>query len=655
MVTVKKYSRQIGPLARLTCAVLATSVAGCALKRDEYDVPAVPLPEIYLNQGVTPGTDSPASTDPAAAPAAPATPAVATAAPVNPDPTAPAVDEQTPLTPLTEVLPEWWRLFRSSELDVLVDRALRRNHDLQMSTLRVAQAQARFKQSAADELPTLTAPITAAVDAPPNGLGSVDKNGEVTSERSFRLGLRTDWRVDLWGERAAAADAARQALWQATYDRDNVRRLVVGQVVSTYFQYLSLNDRYRVAQETEASQTDMLGSVEERYNEGEATGIEMQQQRAAVRSSRATLPTLDLQRAETRHRLAILVGLTPSEIVLSDAGLESVTTPGVVPGVPSSLLLRRPDVRSAEAALIAADANIDEARARLLPSLDLSAGGGFGANRMEELFKPYTMMWNGLASLTATIFDYGRRQRQVDFARARHQELVEGYIRTIYQAVRDVEDSLAGVRFNALRLKAQTEALEASKAAWDFSRESYRVGATDYQTMLDTERTFRSDQDAFHRDRLDRVLSTVSLFLALGGGTGDDLPIPGDGKRPPLPDTKNSGVVLAAAPAAQEIKAIDWAEDASPHGWSVTLSAVFDRTGVDAAWRDLKAQLGGDADGLIAFPQQIGRVVGEKDGEVKDRLTWYRLRLSGLTTEGAAKALCDRLSKDGRSCTVSDE
>ena len=103
--------------------------------------------------------------------------------------------------------------------------------------------------------------------------------------------------------------------------------------------------------------------------------------------------------------------------------------------------------------------------------------------------------------------------------------------------------------------------------------------------------------------------SLTGVFLALGGGTGDDLPIPGDGKRPPLPDTKNSGVVLAAAPAAQETKAIDWAEDASPHGWSVTLSAVFDRTGVDAAWRDLKAQLGGDADGLIAFPQQIGRVV----------------------------------------------
>lgn len=426
-------------------------------------------------------------------------------------------------------------------------------------------------------------------------------------------------------------------------------------MVTAYFQYLSLNDRYRVAQETETSQTDMLGSVEQRYTEGEATGIEMQQQRAAVRSSRATLPTLDLQRAETRHRLAVLVGMTPSELTLSDSGLDSVTVPGVVPGVPSSLLLRRPDVRSAESALLLADANIDEARARILPSLDLSAGAGTGANRISELFQPYSLMWNGLASLTATIFDYGKRQRQIDYARARHQELVESYVRAIYQAVRDVEDALAGVHFNALRLKAQTEALEASKAAWDFSRESYRVGATDYQTMLDTERTFRSDQDSFHRDRLDRVQSTVSLFLSLGGGTGDDLPLPGSGKRPPLPDTKQSGVVLASAPAAQETKAINWTEDASPRGWSVTLAAVFDRAGVDAAWRDLKAQLGNAADGLTAYPQQLGQVVGEKDGTLKDRMTWFRLRVSGLTTEDAAKALCGQLGKDGRACTVSEE
>ncbi|GAB3129405.1 efflux transporter outer membrane subunit [Novispirillum itersonii] len=654
-MTAKTFSRQIGPLARLTCAVLATSVAGCALKRDNYDVPPVPLPETFLNQGLnqgpTAGSDGTAGATDAAAAAGTAD----KASPVNPDPTTPPVTAETPQTPLAEVLPQWWRLFGSSELDVLIDRALRRNHDLQMSTLRVEQAQARFKQAAADELPTLTAPVSAAVDAPPNGLGSVSKGGDVVSERSFRLGLRTDWRVDLWGERAAAADAARQALWQATYDRDNVRRLVVGQVVTAYFQYLSLNDRYRVAQETETSQTDMLGSVEQRYTEGEATGIEMQQQRAAVRSSRATLPTLDLQRAETRHRLAVLVGMTPSELTLSDSGLDSVTVPGVVPGVPSSLLLRRPDVRSAESALLLADANIDEARARILPSLDLSAGAGTGANRISELFQPYSLMWNGLASLTATIFDYGKRQRQIDYARARHQELVESYVRAIYQAVRDVEDALAGVHFNALRLKAQTEALEASKAAWDFSRESYRVGATDYQTMLDTERTFRSDQDSFHRDRLDRVQSTVSLFLSLGGGTGDDLPLPGSGKRPPLPDTKQSGVVLASAPAAQETKAINWTEDASPRGWSVTLAAVFDRAGVDAAWRDLKAQLGNAADGLTAYPQQLGQVVGEKDGTLKDRMTWFRLRVSGLTTEDAAKTLCGQLGKDGRACTVSEE
>lgn len=635
IVTPPRYR----PLTRLACAILATSVAGCALKRDDYDVPSVDLPTSYLNKAAAAASGS---LDPAAG-----------TLPANPDPTAPAPTAETPQTPLAEVLPQWWRLFGSSELDHLIDRALRRNHDLQMATLRVAQERSRFGQAAADELPTVTAPLSASIDAPPNGLGTVAKGGEVVSERSYRLGLRADWRVDLWGERSAAAESARQRLWQSTFQRDNIQRAVISEVVSTYLQYLSLNDRYRVAQETASSQTVMLSSVEERYTEGEATGIELEQQKSTVRSSRANLPSLDLERAETRHRLALLVGLTPSDLHLSDLGLDSITLPAVVPGVPSALLLRRPDVRAAEADLLAADANIDEARARLLPTMDLSAGAGVGAHYMEGLFAPHNYLWNAIGTLTTTIFDYGKRQKQVDFTRARHQELVEGYIRTIYIAVRDVEDALAGIRFNALRLQAQADALDSSKTAWAFSQESYRVGATDYQTLLDTERTYRSDLDGLHRVRLQRYLSTVSLFRALGGGTGEDATLPGGGKRPTPPDLKNSGIVLAAAPAAVATKGVDWTQpDTLPAGWYITLSAVYDRAGVDAAARDLQDQLSGAADGLTIYPEKLGQVKGDTD---EDRMAWYHLRISGLPDEARAKALCDLLGKDGRACTVDEE
>jgi outer membrane protein TolC len=175
-------------------------------------------------------------------------------------------------------------------------------------------------------------------------------------------------------------------------------------------------------------------------------------------------------------------------------------------------------VRVVEARLLAADADIDVAYARLLPPLDLTAQAGAGGYVFSRLFQNHTHFWTLIANLAATIFDSGKRDNEVAFARAMHEELVETYVRVLYNAIREAEDAIASVQMNSRRQDAQQAAADAARRAWEYSIESYGAGAIDYLTLLDTERTYHRNLDEFHRIRMERHKGLVALFNALGGG-----------------------------------------------------------------------------------------------------------------------------------------
>lgn len=504
-----------------SCILLLT---GCAAKRDHYNVPVVPLPERYSKAPTV--TDATNYTKDAILPASPAS---------------------SPSFALSGVLAEWWRLLGNAELDGLVDRALASNPDLRIAALRLAQSKARMDQAGADKVPVITMPAQAKVEAPYNGIGSVAPGGEIHSRRSYQVSLRGDWRPDIWGERSALYESAELQLWRATFQRDDVQRNVVANVVVNYVEYLSLNDRLRVARETDKALSGMLASVNARLEVGDATITEMEQQKTAVYSVRATIPVLEQQREVVLNRLASLAGAIPGTMKLSDNGLDQVSFPSVLPGVPSALLLRRPDVRAVEARLLAADADIDVARARVLPPLDLTAQVGYGSMYMSQLFQPHALFWNAIANLSATLFDSGKRSREVDFARAVHEEMVETYIRVIYDAVREVDDSLSAIRHTGNRLDAQRIATDSAHRAWDFSQESYMAGGVDHLVVLDTERTYHRNLDDWYNARMERYRGLVNLFSALGGGVSIGSVLPGDGGRPAsLTAEIDYGAVLSA-------------------------------------------------------------------------------------------------------------
>jgi len=545
-------------------------------------------------------------------------------------------------------LAEWWRMLGSPELNALVDRALANNADLRIATLRIIQAQARANQAGADERPVITAPYQARAEAPENGIGSVAPGETLKSRRTYQLSLRGDWRLDLWGERSSLTESTNMQLWRSTYQREDTRRLLITNTAATYVEYLSLNDRVRVARETETVLRSMLESVRARMEAGDATITELEQQRAAVYAVQATIPALELQRENAANSLAQLLGVTPTALSLSDRGLDSLNFPAVLPGVPANLLLRRPDVRVVEARLLAADADIDVARARLLPPLDLTAQVGTGSFVFSQLFQSHTFFWNAIANLSATLFDSGKLANEVVFARAMHEELVETYVRVLYAAIRETEDAISSVQMNGRRQEAQQSAADASQRAWEYSVESYGAGAIDYLTLLDTERTYHRNLDEFHRIRMERHKGLVALFSALGGGVPRSGSLPDAAAGSQSATTGDASAIAAPDAAAQAGHSFAPGPASNQEYWLVEVIGLQDRAGVAHVWRDLN----------LRFPElMVGRTLlprlhGSVSFEGQERAAWYRILVAYFPTLDAAESFCTQLGAQLQRCQV---
>lgn len=595
-------------------------LAGCAANRDSHVVPEVTVPKQFRQ----------------------------TRPPVAEKEDTPEVSPETPIEDSTqtnvqfidEMLAEWWRILGSKELDALMDQTIANNADMRIATLRIVQAKVRFEQAGADQWPVVTMPYSARIEAPAGGVGSVLQGQPISSRRVYQGGLRGDWRLDVWGEREALTESSRMQLWRAIYQRDETRRKVLANIASQYVEYLSLNDRLRVARETEIVLRGMLEAVEGRLKGGDATITELEQQRAAVHSVRATIPGIQLQRENAINGLAQLLGVTSGSLSLSRLGMDSLLFPRVLPGVPANLLLRRPDVRAVESQLLAADADIDVARARLLPAIDLTSQLGYGSLIFSRLLQPHNLAWNIIGNLSTTIFDHGKRTNEVVFARALHEELVETYARVLYSAIRETEDAIATVQMNSKRLEAQNSATKASKRAWNFSIEAYREGAIDYLTLLDTERTYHRNLDEMHRVSMERYKGLVSLFSSLGGGIQKNAPAPTRGD-PPAGVLGDEYTARVAAQAPIQFSPHSVGLDKDHPFWLVELAGLQDRGGVAHVWRDLMHRFPDLMSERVILPRMQGRVIGSGQEE---KTAWYRLFVAKFDTKARATEFCARLS-----------
>jgi NodT family efflux transporter outer membrane factor (OMF) lipoprotein len=435
------------------------------------------------------------------------------APPVEPPRAEPAVPPQFSEAPagLDALQPDWWNSFAAPELAALVEQALAGSTDLAIAAERVRQAELAARNTGASLFPFLSGGAsTADRYTDPSGFSG-------SSARSSGVSLSASYEVDLWGRLAANVDSAQAALTASRYDLQTVRLSVSGAVANTYFQVLALRVRLVIAQENLAIAERVFRIVQARYDNGAASALDLSRQRTTVLSQRATIEPLQVQQRQALTALALLLGRAPQGFTVAGMPLDALAVPAVAPGLPSELLLRRPDLASAEAALRSADANVAATRAALLPSIQLSGSAGLASSALLSLANP-TFSLGLTGSIAQTLFDGGRLRNQVLASESQRRVLVENYRASIHSALKEVEDSLANIARNRSQEQSQLAIRDEAQRSLRLAELRYREGVEDLLSTLDAQRTLFSAQDSLAQQRLARLTSAVDLYKALGGG-----------------------------------------------------------------------------------------------------------------------------------------
>ena len=403
--------------------------------------------------------------------------------------------------------PDWWRGFRSRELTTLVERAHLENLDIAAAVARIEQADAQTRIAGAPLLPLISADATA----------QRARAGGVESNR-FSAVLNASYEIDLWGKNRAALRAAEFTATASRFDREVIVLSTVASVINTYFQILAAQDRLRIARSNVDAATRILKVFQDRIGVGTASGLDIAQQESLVAQQRAAVPPLDQQLRQNTATLAVLLGEAPERITVRGGSLSNITPQRVSPGLPSDLLLQRPDIREAEAQLASADANVESARAALFPTISLTGQGGFVSAALNTLFVPSSAVYTIAGSLSQPVFDGFRLLSTLDLQKGRRTELLMDYRKAILSGFADVERALIAVQDLAQQERLQAEAVRTARRAYELSETQLRTGTIDITTVLNTQRTLFAAEDQLVVVRLTRLQAIVSLFQALGGG-----------------------------------------------------------------------------------------------------------------------------------------
>ncbi len=408
---------------------------------------------------------------------------------------------------------EWWKTFGDPVLDDLVVRADRNSTSVQLAAARLNQARALLRAADADRLPQV-------------GIAAGASRGNTATpgvpSTLLTAGASVTWEADVFGRlakasQAAALDAqASEALLQST------RLLVQSDVARAYFALRALDSERALVRQTVDAYRDTLRLTERRYQAGDVAELDLARVQTEVASTQSQALALDRQRAEVEHALAVLLGELPSQFglkALGDAEWNG-TLPIVPPGVPGTVLTRRPDVAAAQSSMLAAQKRVGVAQAAWFPDLTLTANGGFASSELGDLFKWSARSWGIGALLSLPLFDGGRREAGVKGANAQWDAAAAGYREQVLVAFRDVEDQLSALRLLADQAGAQKQAVDAASRATVLSTSRYRNGYVSQLELLDARRSELANRRQALQVRAAQYQATVGLIRALGGGWG---------------------------------------------------------------------------------------------------------------------------------------
>jgi NodT family efflux transporter outer membrane factor (OMF) lipoprotein len=427
-----------------------------------------------------------------------------------------------PATPVD--LTVWWRQFDDPLLTRLIDQATSANLDIAVSRSRLVQAREQLIQARSSLFPSLngTAGLgETAIWAPKTtttvgGVPIVTGGGGATTQLS--LALDATWQLDIFGGTRRSIEAAQASSDVALFNLAGVRTSVAAEVATNYIAARVAQTRLAIARDTLKDQDDNLQIAQWRVQAGLAPSTDAEQARAQRAQTAASIPLLENSFSSAANRLGVLTGQAPSALrqTLEAVGPIPHGPDSVAVGIPADTLRQRPDVRAAERSLAAATAQIGVAEAQLYPSLTLTGSLDSTSARLVSLGR--TVTGEAFANVSQKIFDAGRLRSQVRSARAGADGAFASYKSTVLNGLEDVENAIQSLNSSKSRQTSLAEALDASNNAAILARAQYRVGRTDFLTLLQSEQSLLAARDSLAGAQGDQVLALVQLYLALGGG-----------------------------------------------------------------------------------------------------------------------------------------
>jgi multidrug efflux system outer membrane protein len=411
----------------------------------------------------------------------------------------------------------WQDLIHDEELSKLIQEALTRNYDVQIAAARVLEARAQLTIARSARLPSVNA------QASYNNLRTSESTGGFgpgeSAESDFtNLTASLGWQLDLWGQFRNASAAARANLLASVEARRVVLQTLLSDVAGAYFLLRDLDLEIEITAHTLKLRQESLDLVQLRVDNGYSSALDLHEAEVLVKSARIALTSLELQTEQTENQLAILLGRNPGPIVRGSTLLEQELAPTVPPGLPSTLLERRPDIRQAEQQLIANHALVAVAKAAFFPTISLTAATGFESSALLQLLKTANSTWLLAPAVNLPIFNAGAIRAAVRIAEAQRQQALLAYRQTVQQAFREVADSLDGNRKLA-ELRTQQEGLvESLRQSVEVADLRYQGGVASYLEYLDSERQLLDAQLQLVQIRRQVLINVVALYVALGGG-----------------------------------------------------------------------------------------------------------------------------------------
>jgi multidrug efflux system outer membrane protein len=412
---------------------------------------------------------------------------------------------------------EWWRIFQDETLQQLIRSALGENYDLRVAAARILDARAQVTITRSFQFPE----VNAGGSAPYDRIQGERTLFQPQDQFSPSAGFDFSFEIDFWGRFRRATEAARADLLASVDARRFVMSTLVSDLATAYFQLRSLDTELQVSQRTLATRQDSLRLVTLREQGGVAALIDVRQAEILVATAAEILPDTERQIEQTENVISVLLGRNPDAVPRGRPLLQQIGLPAVPPGVPSSLLERRPDVRQAEAQLAAATARIGVAKSDYFPRVLLSGAAAGGSLLIDGSWVGPQGLFSIGPSVRLPIFNTGRTAAGVNSAEARAQAALFQYQQTIQQAFREVADALVEQR-KRREFRVQQEVL--ARAAEDTSRLAdirYKGGVSSYLEVLDSERQSFDAELGLVRAQRDELLAVVRLYRALGGGWQD--------------------------------------------------------------------------------------------------------------------------------------